>query len=196
MRISLVIITFLCHSVFAVGQEEININLIDVDSTWGQEIFHFPINFAKDIDFEGVEEARFPRGWSTPDTNTYWSYAFAWSIDHEGGLSESELEENIKKYFDGLMGNKNRARADSLDSATAAFIKQGVDQGITQYIGKVKTFDAFFTQEIMTLYAVVDQYHCPQEKKTFILFRFSPKGFENEVWLKLNKLKLYQNLCG
>jgi len=195
MRISIIIIAFLCQCINVNGQEESSVDLIDIDSTWGQEIFHFPIHFAPGIDYKGVEDARFPKGWSTKDSTTYWSYAFAWSIEHDGGLTENELEENIEKYFDGLMSGIDKARADSVQSPTAIFIEQDVNRNISQYIGKVNTLDAFFTKEIMTLYSIVDHYHCPYKNKSIILFRFSPKRFDHEVWDKLKRVNIRQNVC-
>jgi hypothetical protein len=41
-------------------EEKSNFNLLETDSTWNQEIFHFPISFAPEIKFEGFEDARFP----------------------------------------------------------------------------------------------------------------------------------------
>lgn len=37
-------------------------SVLEMDETWGTEIFHFPIRSAKGINYEGIEDARFPKG--------------------------------------------------------------------------------------------------------------------------------------
>jgi hypothetical protein len=65
-KILVSIILFL--SIFAFGQQTETENLIKLDSTWGQEIFPFPINFARGINYRGIAEVRFPpKGWLNPE---------------------------------------------------------------------------------------------------------------------------------
>ncbi|MFT5386316.1 MAG: CubicO group peptidase (beta-lactamase class C family), partial [Saprospiraceae bacterium] len=50
--------------------------------------------------------------------------------------------------------------------------------------------DAFFTKEPMTLNVSVEKIYCAQKKKSILLFRFSPREFEDDVWQKLAEVKL------
>ena len=89
-------------------------------------------------------------------------------------------------YFDGLMNKQN---------TNAIIIKKDGANGVSRYIGKVKTFDEFFTKVPMVLNVLIERYYCENLKKTIILFRFSPKAFGNDVWLKLDEVKLPASIC-
>jgi len=47
----------------------------------------------------------------------------------------------------------------------------------------------------MTLNVLGKTYYCKEENKTIIIFRFSPKGFDNNVWTLLKTVKLIPNYC-
>ena len=69
-------------------------------------------------------------------------------------------------------------------------LKEGDKNGIAKYSGAVKTTDAFFTKEPMTLNVRIESKYCEEKKKSILLFRFSPKEFGHQVWQKLGEVKL------
>ncbi len=188
-----IILFLLSLSVVVFSQEEESINILKADdSAWGKEVFKFPLRFASEIPYTGAEEARFPKGWRDTESRDFWSYVFAWQITYQKVMSPEELEENIEIYFNGLMDNKNRMKSDSSISLTnALFIKNSQ----TRYTGKVRTFDAFTTKKMFTLNVQVQKYDCPQKNKTIVVFRFSPKPFENDVWSYLNEVEIGDDAC-
>ncbi len=194
MQKSLIIltITFLCQ-VALHGQE---INLIATDSTWVKEHFTFPLSFAQRIDFQGVEEAVFPRGWADVDSHEFWSYAFAWKIDADKALKENEMEISLQYYFDGLLGLETDKQDESATSgSTALFIKTSGASGKVMYSGKIRTFDTRISQQPLTLYVQADQYYCVSEKTCYILFRLSPADYNQEIWSRLKALTLHEHIC-
>ena len=64
MKNNILIYLLLLTPLSLFGQEDQSPSLLETDTTWSKEIFHLPINFAKDINYEGIEDARFPKGWS------------------------------------------------------------------------------------------------------------------------------------
>ena len=196
MKSIILIISLLLHSIVMFGQEEQYLEVLQTDSTWTKEIIKFPLGFARDIKFEGFEDLRFPSGWSKQDNPNFWSYVWAWSINDVEGLTAHELENNIQLYFDGLMGiNLKSNNEGNIQSTNAIFIKKETSDGISQYIGKVKTFDTRFTRKPMTLNVLVEQYYCEQKVRSIILFRFSPQAFGNDVWHTLSMVKRRANSC-
>ena len=187
---------FVLQTILLFGQEENNPPLLKTDTTWGKEVFHFPLGFAREIDYTGIEEAYFPKGWKLVDHDDFWSYAFVWKVDHDKLLTSKELEDDIKKYFDGLMDmNQNGNEETGILSTTTLFIEKGKFSDVSFYLGKVKTFDRFTTKKPMALHVSVEQSYCEETKKAIVLFRFSPKEFDHRIWLKLNKLKLSDTIC-
>lgn len=186
MKQNSLIFLLLLTSLSLFGQEEQSPSLLVTDTTWSKEIFHFPINFAQEIKYEGIEDARFPKGWSKKDSSTFWSYVFAWHINLNTEPTEKDLENNLQLYFNGLMNKP---------TTLAVFLKTGDAQGIATYKGKVSTFENFFTKEPITLNVLVEKHYCAQKKKSIIVFRFSPKEFSDDVWLKLKAVKLNGDVC-
>lgn len=193
---SIILLAILTIRSFGAFGQESTIDLIATDSTWGKEHFIFPLRFAHKIDFKGVEEAVFPAGWANVESPEFWSYAFAWQIDTTAALTEEAMEVNLKYYFDGLLGLEHDRKVElSVKNSTALIVQTDDASGMTNYAGKIRTYDTRFTQKPMTLHVIADQYFCPVEQRTIILFRFSPKGFDGEIWSKLRVLKLHKHLC-
>ena len=191
MKKSLLGLILLCQAIVLIAQEKKDVNLFKTDSTWFKETIQFPINFAQNIKFEGFEELRFPPGWAKEDSPEFWSYMWAWSLNGIKELTEEELETNIQYYFDGLLGLDDS----KTPKTTALFIKKDSKGTNPQYIGKVHTFDTRFTNTPMTLHVTVENYYCKTKNKAILVFRFSPKEFNNTIWSTLNSVKLVDGAC-
>lgn len=193
-KITLMFILIMCF-VFAFGQDSKHVHLIDLDSTWGKEIFPFPIRFAQNINYEGVEEARFPpEGWSDENHQNFWSYAFAWDINLNRKITENELALDLEKYFDGLVGVDVVKELENY-KASALFIEIEDTDTSSLFKGKIKTYDRFTTNKPITLYVLVESHYCKKEERSVILFRFSPKGFTHAVWKILETVTLKEPFC-
>jgi hypothetical protein len=188
--------SLLFFSILSFSQEEENQEVFTTDSTWIKEIIQFPIGFAQDIKYEGFEDLRFPQGWSNEDSPNFWSYVWAWSINNKEQITESSLEENVQLYFDGLLGlDFYKINEVKTPKTNAVFIKKETSDGNLQFVGKVKTIDTRYTKLPMTLNVLVEHYYCEAQKKTIMIFRYSPKPFDNPVWEKLNEVKLRTDVC-
>jgi CubicO group peptidase (beta-lactamase class C family) len=169
--------------------------LVKKDKSWSTEIFTFPLNFAQDLKYQGTEEAHFPKGWRKPDSPEFWSYVFAWNIDLATELTETKLENNLQSYFDGLAKVVNKNKDLIPPNSIAKFHKEEAANAISKFTGTIDIFDAFVTQEKMTLNVLVEKHYCAQKQKSIILFKFSPKAFGHEIWGTLEKMKLRDNMC-
>ena len=190
-NILLVSILLFC-SFFSFGQLKNEFNLIQLDSTWGQEVLRFP---ARDMDYKGVGEVRFPpKGWIDPEHTFFWSYTYAWSINLNEKITTKELEVDLVKYFNSL--NKvdiNDEKDKRLASSTITEIK--TEKQTTFFEGFVKTYDRFATNKRFTLNVKIESHFCKETEKTVLLFTFSPKEFTHEVWQTLDKIKLIDGFC-
>lgn len=189
-----IFILSLFFTVFVAGQAIEKENLIQLDSTWGKEMFPFPISFAKNIDYEGIAEVRFPpKGWRTPDHTFFWSYTYAWSIDVDRKITAAELTSDLEKYFDGL---NNVTDTNNLDQkATATINKMKRKKSTTFFKGAVDTYDHFATNKRIVLNVLIESHYCKKGKKTVLLFKFSPKGLKHIVWETLKNIRLNENYC-
>lgn len=192
---NILIIFLLSFPILLFSQHKEKQNILKTDTTtWGKEIFNFPISFAREIPYQGFEEAQFPKNWAKKDSSEYWSYVFAWSIDEDKELTGSTLEFDLQTYFDGLMDmNRNGGKEVGILNSTALLVKK--NNSNSSYIGKVKTFDRFFTKKPFILNVLVDQFYCEQKKKLIVVFWFSPKEFNREIWATLKEITLLPNAC-
>ena len=194
MKNYIFIITLIGVSTIGFSQEEENY-FLEADSTWFKEIIKFPISFARDINFEGFEELRFPANWAKEHSNEFWSYIWVWNITNKENLTAAEIEKNIEFYFNGLMDLGPNSSNKTEPKTTAIFIKKGTNNKISEFIGKVKTFDSRFTKKPITFNVSVEQFYCITEKKIVSVFRLSPKPFDTAVWLTLKSVTLRNTIC-
>jgi hypothetical protein len=103
-----------------------------LDSDWGKEIFEVPLPFARTMKLVGIEDARFTKGWGTESSDEFWSYIFAWKIDHEGKVSKELLEVNLSLYFERLM-SKQKGELDSTSVTKFKVVKEA--EGATEFEG-------------------------------------------------------------
>ena len=190
MKKLLIVILFFC-SIFSFGQKN-EFNLIKLDSTWGQEVLRFP---ARNMDYIGVGDIRFPpKGWINPEHTFFWSYTYAWSINVNRKIPESELEQDLEKYFNSLnnidVNNKTDQRKASVEITE---IKK--KKSVTFYEGKIDTFDRFATNKRFILNVKIKSHFCKKTQKTVFLFTFSPKEFTHKVWETLDNIELEKEVC-
>ena len=185
---------FLC-SYFVMGQENEERHILKTDSLWEKEIFELPTGFAREMTLTGFEDASFPKGWSDPESPAMWSYIFAWSASEEKMVPTLEIEANLDMYFDGLMDVRKDTLIAGKIPTTALLVEMSRTESMVTYAGKVRTFDRFRSNEMMTLYLKAEQHLCESNKRTIIVFRFSPKGFDHEIWELLNGISLIEDAC-
>ena len=162
---------------------------------WGKEFFHFPLHFAEEIPFKGVEEVVFPKNWIKKDSSEFWSYVFVWALDNKQAVTAQELETNLKLYFDGLIGGLSRVDKSKLTEATMQFKRNTDSKDTVTFTGKLNIFDGFATQEPITLNARIYSNYCSEKNQLILLFRFSPQPFNHPVWDKLRTVKVRSTVC-
>jgi hypothetical protein len=176
--------------------EKLSERLLETDSTWGKELFQFPISFAQEINFKGMEDARFPKGWAKIESPEFWSYAFAWEVDADQPITKTALASSLQLYFDGLLGidilRKNDA---NIQKTKALFIEKEAKAADSRYVGKLEIFESRITKKPMTLNVTIEQHYCKSSQKAVILFKFSPKDFDHNTWEKLSQVSLRKDLC-
>jgi tetratricopeptide (TPR) repeat protein len=163
-----------------------------LQTDWGKEIFAIPLPFARSMNLVGFEDARFTKGWAKPDSDEFWSYVFAWKIDHEGAIPEELLERNISLYFEGLMSNGK----ESLEStAVTEFTRVGTSSDPMTFTGTTDFMDTRLTKDRLTLNVQVESRQCSDQGKAVIVFWFSPKPHTHAIWSKLNTVKVLPDIC-
>jgi tetratricopeptide (TPR) repeat protein len=177
------------------GKNIEKVSLLKTDSTWGKEVFTFPLRFAKELDYKGFEEAHFPRGWNKEDSPEFWSYAFAWEVNLVDDLTAKKLEKDLQIYFDGLLQSVNKEKGKTLPKTIAKISKTKDSNGLHKFSGTVNIYDSFITKKPLLLIVKIEKQECKQSQKAFIVFKFSPKQFNNDIWDILEEIELNGGHC-
>lgn len=194
MKHLLYILLLLSQTCLIYGQEKEEIDLLVTEDSWRKEAFRFPMPFAKDVNFDGVADVRFTKGWEDKKSSNFWSYAFAWRIAIDEPLSESDIENYMKLYFDGLMNVVKKDKSQVLPPTVALFASIEATGG-TNYKGKISFHDAFFTEEIMILNVQAHYSHCSEQDISVYTFKLSPQPLDSAVWQHINKVKVRSDIC-
>lgn len=168
---------------------------LDIDDTWQRELFQIPLDFAPSMTLKGIEDARFPKGWREKGGEQFWSYVFAWNLERSAPVTPAEMEDNLEKYFNGLMRIEERGKDAGIAESVARIRQDREDAVMAKYTGGIKTLDGFFEKKIMTFNVKAEQHYCPEIGRTVVIFRFSPQDFDHAVWDILGEVKVPVDIC-
>lgn len=177
------------------AQEKKHPKLLTNEANWGVEIFELPTGFAKEMTVSGFEEAIFTPGWSKQEDPEFWSYLFTWSVDSDRLLDNKEIEHNLILYFDGLVNIPKDTIIAPKKPTSALLVKMLDSETQSNSIGKVKLYDRFTSNKMLTLNLTVEQTLCKKQQKLLLVFRFSPKALDHKIWDKLNTINLRDDIC-
>ncbi|WP_143569859.1 hypothetical protein [Tenacibaculum agarivorans] len=98
---SIFLFTFLSFFIGKINGQD-KAELLNYPKEWRFEKINFPLDFAKDITWEGFEELRFSPGMFDVKSATYFTYYFAIQIQNKVEISEKEIKDMLEKYYRGL----------------------------------------------------------------------------------------------
>ncbi len=156
-----------------------------VPAGWAQETIPFPIEFAPELPYRGLEELRFAPGFSTPDASTFWSYCFVWWIEEPPSFDPRSLSTALRDYFRGLSlaVGKDKFTLDPEHFRVELAQKSEGDRSVL--VGQVHSYDAFVTGQPIVLNVEASLRSCPRAGHSAITFMLSPKSMEDAVWSEL-----------
>ena len=158
---------------------------------WQEEKIPFPIEFATQIPYKGLEILRFPPGWAFPTSDEHWTYSFVWWLDGRPDINEKNLQENMTMYYTGLIGRnitekKIPANKVTPISVTIQKIETDSDDKET-YGGKITITDYNdSTFRALDLNCRIHKRECGSH--TAVIFQISPQPAGHAVWKSLNDL--------
>ncbi len=162
---------------------------LPVPEGWRTETIPFPLGFAPEIEYEGLEELRFSPGMFDPEKDDFWSYAFIWWIPASSKIEAAKLATELEAYFRGLglavaKSNDFEPKAPVFE---ASITELEVKQGNRAFSGQVETLDAFATRESVHLEVNIESIPCGSHQAVF--FGFSPQPASHPVWTTLAGLR-------
>jgi hypothetical protein len=164
---------------------------LDAPPHWDTERFPFPIEFAPQIPYKGVEDVRFAPGWADSASEEHWAYAFLWWLEGEPQLTASLLSSHLQDYYTGLVGRNIGPR--KIPREKLVPVKVSV-KAIATAAGDKATFSGtvamldYLTQTPMTLHVLIHWKVLQTPHHTAIFYEVSPRPLDHRIWRQLNDL--------
>ncbi len=174
-------------------------NNLDSDFTvvtpplWTQELYTFPIDFAKQLPYEGYADVRFSPFWGNSKNDEFWAYEIFWWITNKPTINEETLAQTLQDYYTGL-ARKDRGRpfkpSDAETLAKAKVTKVTTDAAdIATYNASAHIFDGNISFAPLDLNFKIHEISCDNGTATVIIIEISPKEYSNEAWQTLDNIK-------
>ena len=157
-----------------------------VPAGWMHETIPFPLEFAPGLPYRGTEELRFAPGFSKPVSVSFWSYAFAWSLENPPRFDAATLAPVLREYFSGLALAVGKEKYPMDPERFRVELAPRTEDGRTILAGHVWTYDAFATGEPIDLEVEARLRDCPKAGRPVLTFLFSPKPLGDAVWEELH----------
>jgi len=142
---------------------------------WKHETIPFPLDFAPELPYRGVEELRFMPGFFDPNSSGFWSYAFVWWIEGQPKLDTAVLTSNVHTYFVGLA----RAVAEGKFPVDPSTFQVSLVPGEGRsFSGTLRVLDAFKTHKDIDLLARIRITECADH--TAVLAAIAPPPWTPE----------------
>lgn len=159
---------------------------------WDTEIFALPPEFAHGIDLRGVEDIRFAPGWGDAKSENYWSYIYLWWIQSESQLTAARLQEYLRSYYEGLVGQNITRRNIPKDKivptqVTIREVKSAGSDGIS-YTGTISMLD-YMTQRPMVLNCLIHITDCQISGRKAVFFELSPMPYNHKIWQQMLEVR-------
>jgi hypothetical protein len=156
-----------------------------VPEGWKHVTIPFPLDFAPGLPFVGVEELRFAPGFFQPDANTFWSYAFAWSLEDPPSFDAPAISAVLREYFAGLARAVGKDKYPMDPERFRVELAPRTEKGRMILVGQVFSYDPFATGEPIVLNIEARVRDCPRAGRRAITFLLSPKPLGDPVWVEL-----------
>ncbi len=150
---------------------------------WDPETIPFPLEFAPDLPYRGVEELRFAPGWAEPNQPGYWSYVMVWWLTAKPVFDAATMGASLTAYFRGLSRSVGSGKY-QID--TTMFRSELVlDSTTGQLTGRIRSMDAFKTGLPITLNAVIEHRECVKAGRYAVTMMLSPRATTDAIWADL-----------
>ncbi len=166
---------------------------------WGGETITLPPGFAPDMKLKGFEHIRFAPGMMTPESDTFFSYAFVFELEPMPELTEIVVQEEFLKYYRGLCKAVLSGKLPQVDpskftlevqraksDATTTLDDKTADMPVL-YTGTLEWVEPFATKKLQTLKLEIQTW--TRNDRSFIFACVSPQARDAAIWKQLHKIR-------
>ncbi len=165
------------------AQEESPPFVMPTPEGWRTETIPFPLEFAPELPYTGLEELRFAPGMFEEGSEDFWSYAFVWWVGADEPNDLETMARFLEDYFRGLAHAVAESRGFEVGEASfEAALQAGEGRAFS---GSAEAFDSFVTRSSLRLLISGEVLRCASESHQAIFFALSPQAGDHAVWTEL-----------
>jgi|SRR5579863_1957411 len=160
-----------------------------VPRSWNLEDYTFPLPWATDIAYQGIEDVLFAPDFANHAAPGYHALVWVWWLDGDQTIDSASLREALLRYFRGLTRERAASHGFSPDlnqvnvKVAASPAPRGVEPRRSPlFTGQITTYNP--EGQLITLWLEADQPACGSGH-TAILFRLATKAQSEPIWADL-----------
>lgn len=170
---------------------------------WKGERIALPPTFAPAMKLRGIEVIRFAPGMFQAQSESFFSYAFVFSLVKEQGLTREVIQREMLAYYQGLAESVSKSKGRTVDAGKFTFDLEQAKQAagtpeeipaeskVIQYAGKLVWVEPFVTGQAQTLHFEIQWWTDSGTARDYLFVCTSPKapGGTEGIWRDLRSLR-------
>ncbi len=166
---------------------------------WGGETIKLPPGFAPDMKLKGLEHIRFAPGMMKPDSDSFFSYAFAFELESQPVLTDAVVKDEFLKYYRGLCKAVLNGRLPDTDFSqfklelkqiepkVASDQNRNKEAQATRYTGTLNWIEPFATKKMQRLRLEIRTW--TRNDRNYIFACVSPQAADAAIWKQLHTIQ-------
>jgi hypothetical protein len=154
---------------------------------WAREANPFPLAFAPELPYRGVEELRFAPDFYSSNAATFWSYDIGWWLEQRPVFDAASISASLTKYFRGLAMSVGKQKYDLDSTRFRAVLAPAPGLDPSELSGQVFSYDPFTTGRPIVLNVEARLRECPRTGRFAITYALSPRPPTDTVWSGLRR---------
>lgn len=170
---------------------------------WKGERITLPPSFAPEMELKGIEVIRFAPGMFDAKSDSFFSYAFVFSVSADQKLTQEVIQKETLTYYRGLSKNVLKGKGVEVDASKFTFtlekakaVKEAPEsvakpETVTQYSGKLDWVEPFATAKAQTLHFEIQAWGDSETGRNYLFVCTSPRspGETDPVWKALRGIR-------
>lgn len=159
---------------------------------WRTETIPFPLEFAPELEYEGLEELRFSPGMFEEGSEDFWSYVFIWWVPEQTPFNTEQLQVDLERYFRGLTAAVAEAREFDPGEPNFKVQLEATESSTPEHLqlkGTAATYDVFVTRKPIQLGIRIDFIECPSQGQVAAFFQLSPQPLDERIWEVMDTMR-------
>jgi len=183
---------------------------IVLHTDWKGERIELPPRFAPAMTLKGIEEIRFAPGMFNAKSDSFFTYAFVFSVPKSQELTPEVIQREMLAYYRGLAESvlKSKGKSAAVDKfafkleeakeATGTPEKIPASTKVIQYIGELNWVEPFATAQPQVLHFEIQSWADPVTVRNYLFVCTSPRarGEADVVWKELREIRRTFEVAG